>query len=61
MGYAEDYIARLVVFLLDIRLDKLRKRLVAGLVALNDFTAFLINYDNVIVFVNNFHIIQLTS
>ena len=51
MGYAKKDLARLVVFLLDIRLDDFRKRSVACLVALHDFVASLVDGNNMIIFV----------
>ena len=55
MHHTEEYIARLVVLLLDIFLHRIGQRLVAGLVALYDFAAALVDYDNVIVLVDYLH------
>ena len=55
MHHAEENIPRLVILRLDIVFHRLGERLVAGLVALHDLAALLIDDDNMIVFVNRLH------
>ena len=52
---AKKHVAWLVVFLLDILLHCIGQRLVAGLVALHYLAAALVDYYNVIVFVDYLH------
>ena len=55
MRHAEKHLARLVVLDFDIRLDGLAQRCVARLVALHDLVAGLIDSNDMVVFVEDFH------
>ena len=59
MNKSEKYIARLMVFLLDILLYDIQEWSIASLVALNDFsTLFRYNY-NVIILVDYLHSLKI--
>ena len=55
MSYTEEDFARLGIFLFDPLLDRLGQRAVTSLIALNNLPDSLIDYDQMIVFVNDFH------
>ena len=55
MYHAQEYLAGLMVFLLDIIFDNFREGAIAGLVSLYDLPALFIDYNNMVVFVNDFH------
>ena len=55
MHHTQKHIAGLGILLLKILLDCFRERHVARLIALNDFRHSLVDYNDMIVFVNNFH------
>ena len=56
MDHAEEDLAGLLVFLLDVLLHDVRERAVAGLVALHDLAALLVDDDDVVVFVDYLHV-----
>jgi hypothetical protein len=51
MGYAQEDFSGFIVLLFDVRLNGLRKRCVAGFIALHDLVAGLVDGDDMIVFV----------
>ena len=51
----EKDVARFLVFLLDIILHNVRERSIARFVFLDDFSAFFVYDDNMVVFVNDCH------
>ena len=64
VDYSQEDFSRFLVTLLDIRLYRIRKGDIARLVALDDLPALLIDYDNMVVLVNDLHtsyILLLTS
>ena len=56
VDHPEENVARLGVGLFEPLLDGFDKRLVAGLVALDDFAGRLVDDDDVVVFVDYFHL-----
>ena len=58
VDYPAEHISGFIVFLLQIAPDSIDKRLVAGFVALHYLSGMLIDYYNMIVFVNYFHRLQ---
>ena len=56
VGHPNENIARLIIFLFQVLFHHLRQRSITGLVSLNDFRRSLIDYNNMIILVNNYHI-----
>ena len=55
MYHAQEHRSGLGIFFLNIVFDNIRKGAIASLVALYDLPAFFIHYNNMVVFVNDFH------
>ena len=56
VGHSNENISRLIIFLFQVLFHHLRQRSITGLVSLNDFRRSLIDYNNMIILVNNYHI-----
>src|SRR5574344_55706 len=55
MDYPQKHITWFLIFLLDIILHSIRERSIAGLVSLYDFSALLVYYDDMVIFVKYLH------
>ena len=56
VGHSNENISRLIIFLFQVLFHHLRQGSITGLVSLNDLGRSLIDYNNMIILVNNCHI-----